>query len=134
MPTMARESRTIRNREPNWKLAFGSGSFLLVWVLGLMAGVPLPWVLMRACIAAMLGTALGAVVGMTLRGLKSLANEPPAPRGSKLDVMVTDDAEEAPSEPAPAEATKVVPQAANDPFQPIDFKQAAKHVQGLVNE
>ncbi|MDB5097843.1 MAG: hypothetical protein JWM80_2264 [Cyanobacteria bacterium RYN_339] len=137
---MARETRIVRDREPNWKLAFGSGSFLLVWVLGLMAGVPLPWVLMRACVAAGLGLALGAVVGMTLKGLRTLAHEPPPPRGGKLDVMVQDDlaaemaAEMAAEKAAETEATKVVPQAPADPFQPIDFKQAAKHVQGLMSE
>jgi hypothetical protein len=133
---MARESRIQRNREPNWKLAFASGFFLLVWVLGLGAGVNLGMVLFRALTAAALGWALGAVVGMTLKGLKNLANEPPPPRGGKLDVMVADDdplAEDA-AEEAPTEASKVVPQAAADPFQPIDFKAAAKHVQGLVKE
>jgi hypothetical protein len=128
---MARASRSLGNREPNWKLAFGSVSFLLVWVLGLMAGVGLGMVLFRALTAAALGTALGAVVGMTLKGLKNLANEPPAPRGGKLDVLVADEPAE---EPPPAEASKVVPQAEADPFQPIDFKAAAKHVQGLVKE
>lgn len=129
---MARETRMQRNREPNWKLAFASGAFLLVWVLGLGAGVSLELVLFRALTAAALGWALGAVVGMTLKGLRSLANEPPPPRGGMLDVMVADD--EAGEAPAEEEASKVVPQAEADPFQPIDFKAAAKHVQGLVKE
>lgn len=132
---MARESRIQRNREPNWKLAFASGFFLLVWVLGLGAGVGLGLVLFRALTAAALGWALGAVVGMTLKGLKNLANEPPPPSGTKLDVMVADDVDpEAAEEEAEPEATKVVPQAPADPFQPIDYKAAAKHIQGLVKE
>jgi hypothetical protein len=98
--------------------------------------VGLGLVLFRALIGAGLGWALGAVVGMTLKGLRTMANEPPPPRGGKLDVMVADDpvAEDAPPEAAPAEASLVVPQAAADPFQPIDYKSAAKHVQGLMKE
>jgi hypothetical protein len=135
-PSMQRGARAIRNREPNWKLAFGSGSFLLVWLLGVVSSLPLDLVLFRSVIAAGLGSCLGAVVGMTLRGVLNLAKEPE--KGRRVDYTVpvgTDELDLASAPDLPSEASKVVPAASpQDVFQPIDFKQAAKHVQGLVKE
>src|SRR5262245_56312691 len=81
-----REARAIRDRSANWKLAFGAGAFLLVWVLGLSRGLPLDIVLVRAAVGAALGAIVGAVVGMTLKGLTDLAAEPE--KGVHLDVTV----------------------------------------------
>jgi hypothetical protein len=133
---MQRGARSNRDREPNWKLAFGSGSFLLVWLLGIVANLPLDLVLFRSAIAACLGACLGAVVGMTVRGVLNLAKEPD--KGQRVDftVPVGTDELNLPNAPEfPSEASKVVAAATPaDGFQPIDFKQAAKHVQGLVRE
>lgn len=125
----------MRDREPNWKMAFGSGAFLVVWLLGLAAGLPLDLVLFRAVVGALLGAVLGVVVGMVLKGLADLAREPE--KGHRVDFTVAAGDEEmpAPGMEMPAEAARVVPQAAPaDPFTPIDLKSAAKHVQGMVNE
>lgn len=124
-----------RDREPNWKLAFGSGAFLLVWLLGLAADLPLDVALFRAAVAAALGSVMGVVVGMTLGGLKRLAHGDN--KGGRVDFTVPAAADELVASVAAAEqaeATRTVPQAASDPFTPIDYKQAAKHVQGMVNE
>jgi hypothetical protein len=133
---MSREMRTGPDREPNWKLAFGSGAFLLVWILGNLARVPLDTVLTRAVIGGALGAALGAVVGMTLKGLRALANENEA-KGQRVDFTVPADESElatATGEGEGEEATVVVPQAPEPAFQPIDYKSAAKHIQGLMSE
>ena len=132
----------VRDNEPNWGLAFGSGAFLIVWCLGFVANVPFETLMMRATVGAVLGTLLGVVVGYTLHGLRAL-REDLDNKGGRVDFTVGDDEPLMPTRPAKAEAAEappevreaVVPEAtAPDPFQPIDFKNAAKQVQSVVPE
>lgn len=130
----------MRDNEPNWGLAFGSGSFLIVWCLGFVADVPFETLLMRATVGAVLGTLLGVVVGYTISGLRALRED--LDKGSRVDFTVGEDEPLLPPkpEPAPTPASEVreqlVPQAeaSPDPFQPIDYKSAAKQVQSVVQE
>ena len=135
----------MRDNEPNWGLAFGSGSFLIVWCLGIVASVPFETMMMRATVGAVLGTLLGVVVGYTISGLQALRED--LDKGARVDFTVGDDEPLLPPKPEKAAAVdrashdgevreQVVPQAeaAPDPFQPIDFKHAAKQVQSVVQE
>lgn len=131
----------MRHDEPNWGLAFACGSFLIVWALAAYSGVSYDVMLLRGGIAAILGGLLGVMVGYTLSGLGALYADLHE-KGNSVDFTVSDDEPLLPmptranphaldDEPAYREA--VVPQA-TEPFQPIDLKSAAKHVQSLVQE
>jgi len=143
----------MRNKEPNWPLAFGSGSFLLVWLVGFSSGLSLETVAVRGLIGALLGAAVGFGVGHTLTGLKALKRE--VAKGQRIDFTLQGDEEEplaplgaegplaaaatAPAPPSEPDLNRTVPQAAPAPaasesFQPIDFKQAAKQVHGMIQE
>lgn len=127
----------LRDNEPNWGLAFGSGSFLIVWCLGFAAHVPFETLVMRATVGAVLGTLLGVVVGYTITGLRALRED--LDKGARVDFTVGDDEPLLPKqEQAPeGEAELVVPAAPGgeaEPFKPIDFKNAAKQVQSMVQD
>lgn len=132
----------MRDNEPNWGLAFGSGSFLIVWCLGIVADVPFETMMMRATVGAVLGTLLGVVVGYTISGLQALRED--LDKGARVDFTVGDDEPLLPPRPEKPAATaevgevreQVVPQAAAEPepFQPIDLKSAAKQVQSMAQE
>lgn len=135
----------MRDNEPNWGLAFGSGAFLIVWCLGFVANVPFETLLMRATVGAVLGTLLGVVVGYTINGLRALREDLDKDKGGRVDFTVGDDEPLVPAKPDAAAAPKapaaeddarelVVPAAEPDPFKPIDFKHAAKQVQSVVQE
>jgi hypothetical protein len=135
----------VRDNEPNWGLAFGSGSFLIVWCLGFAADVPFETLMMRATVGAVLGTLLGVMVGYTLTGLRTLRED--LDKGARVDFTVGEDEEPllarpeaAPRPTAGADGESreaVVPQAPepeHDPFKPIDYKAAAKQVQSVTPE
>ncbi|MFP5503470.1 MAG: hypothetical protein ACLGIN_13355 [Candidatus Sericytochromatia bacterium] len=137
----------MKDRGPNWGLAFGSGSFLIVWSLGFLSGVPIEVIALRACIATMLGAVLGIVVDQTLEGIRSLKED--LKKGSQVDFTVPASAEETVPQapPTPESASQRVPQAppsaaeapgvpppADDGFAPLDFKQAARQVQASLKD
>lgn len=142
----------MKDRGPNWGLAFGSGSFLIVWSLGFLSGVPIEVIALRACIATMLGAVLGIVIDQTLEGIRSLKED--LKKGSQVDFTVPASAEEtgtAPQTPStPESASQRVPQAppaaaegpgvppppasGTDGFAPLDFKQAARQVQASLKD
>lgn len=134
----------MKERGPNWGLAFGSGAFLIVWSLGFLSGVPIEVIAMRACVATMLGAVLGIVVDQTLEGIRSLKED--LKKGSQVDFTVPASADEtqAPStdptvlsqrvpQAPPPEAAPPSPNAA-DGFTPLDFKQAARTVSAAMKE
>lgn len=132
----------MREQEPNWGLAFGSGSFLIVWCLGMVSHVPFEVSLGRATVAAVLGTLLGVVVGYTLTGLKTLRSGLDATndKGARVDFTVGEDLDPLPSEKAMKDhgtdgselSGGQVP--AEQPFKPIDYKSSAKQVQSAAKE
>lgn len=128
----------MRDNEPNWGLAFGSGAFLIVWCLGFVANVPFETLMMRATVGAVLGTLLGVVVGYTITGLRALRED--LDKGARVDFTVGADEPLLPlrpeKAPAPEDETRelVVPAAEAEPFKPIDYKNAAKQVQSMVQE
>lgn len=130
----------MRHDEPNWGLAFACGSFLIVWVLAAWSGVSYDVMLMRGGLAALMGGLLGVGVGYTLSGLGALYADLHE-KGASVDFTIADDEPLLPRpsranslDDAPESREAVVPQAPADPFQPIDLKSAAKHVQSLVQE
>ena len=127
----------MRDNGPNWGLAFGSGSFLIVWLLGFLANISIEVVALRACVATIMGSLVGIVFGQVLRGIQTLKNE--QAKGVKVDFTLPADEEElvVPPPGAPDERSAVVPQAAPAPaeaFQPLDFKQAARQIQSTLKE
>lgn len=136
---------SARDSGPNWGLAFGSGSFLIVWLLGFMANVSIEVIALRACVATILGSLVGILVGQVAQGIQALKDD--QTKGKKFDFTVpADDAELAGPLGAHAdsdERTSVVPQAAGVPnpstnaaeaFQPLDFKQAARQIQNTMKD
>lgn len=126
----------MKRNGPNWGLAFASGSFLIVWCLGFLAQLPIEVVAVRAAIAVLLGAVVGLLVGRMLEVLarmQELAAQSAA-KGLHVDFTVASDMS-ADDEAAPDERTLVVPAApiaGESGFQPLDFKQAARHVQSSL--
>ena len=120
------------NQEPNWGLAFGSGSFLLVWCIGILASVPIEIVAVRTAIATVLGAGVGLLFGKVIVGLKAMFDEPA--KGGSVDFTVPASDDEL---LGASELSSVVPQADSAepaPFEPLDFKVAARQVQSLMQE
>lgn len=134
------EGPIVKSRETNWGLAFGSGSFLLVWCLGHLAQVPIDVLLLRSTIGAILGALVGLLVGQTVRGLVSMYEEIDKGRqitGGTVDFTVgTPEAEHAELRVPAAPIVETKQESATDPaaFKPIDYKQAAKQVQSMIQE
>lgn len=137
----------MSKRGPNWGLAFGSGSFLLVWSLGFMANVPIEVVAVRATMATILGAMVGILFGQTVSGLRTMYKDGPK-KGGKVDfTLPADDLEltvppvlkdmpQASADKPGSAATAKVP-AAPAPeagFQPLDLKKAARHVETMIQE
>jgi hypothetical protein len=139
----------VKDSGPNWGLAFGSASFLLVWTLGFLAGLSVDVIALRACVATMLGSLVGLLFGQVLAGIKAVKDE--TPKGSQIDFTVAadDDLDELLKPGAAgamgAERTATVPAAATpgpsapsvntaEAFQPLDFKQAARQIQNTMKE
>jgi hypothetical protein len=134
----------MKDSGPNWGLAFGSASFLIVWLLGFLANISIEVIALRACVATIVGSLVGIVFGQVLRGVQSLKDE--QVKGQKVDfTLPADDLEltvPPPGQTVPGERTGVVPQAspttpsANpaEAFQPLDFKQAARQIQNTMKE
>lgn len=142
----------MKDRGPNWGLAFGSASFLIVWCLGFLSNVAVETIALRSCVATILGALVGLVVGQTVEGLRTLRKE--SQKGSQVDFTVPAGADElapagaeatvpaapsttAPGMGAPAGAATTVPEAsaATGPdFKPLDFKAAARQIQATMKE
>ena len=123
----------MKAKGPNWGLAFGSGSFLVVWLLGLSANVTIEVVAVRATIATIIGAAVGMLLGQTIEGLHKYANTPPA-KGHQIDITLPADEAEL-RVPPPGELERVVPaEPAGESFKPLDFKKAARQVQTGMKE
>ena len=133
----------MRDSGPNWGLAFGSASFLIVWCLGFLSGLSIEVIALRACVATMVGALVGLVFDQTLRGIRAIQED--QSKGSKVDFTVPAGDDELPASPAadrspsePSERTSVVPQASDDApgeaFQPLDFKTAARQIQSTMKE
>lgn len=139
----------MRDQEPNWGLAFGSGSFLIVWCVGFLSKVPFEDLIGRAVVAAMMGTLLGVMVGYTISGIKAM-REDLDKKGHRVDFTVGDDDEPLPQpltarpraktgalgdEGGEGVRERVVPAAEGaEGFQPLDYKAQAKQVQSMVQE
>ena len=153
----------MKDRGPNWGLAFGSASFLIVWCLGFLANVAIETIAMRACVATMVGALLGIVVGQTLEGLRAMRAE--VLKGSQVDFTVAENltppaagheasaaqagatvpaapagttSSAVPGTAAPSgAASATVPDASpavGPDFQPLDFKSAARQIQATMKE
>ena len=113
----------MRSKGPNWGLAFGSASFLIVWLLGLLANVPIDVVSVRATIATILGAVVGLLLGQAVEGLAALMKQVPT-KGQRVDFTVASDDNELHMPPA-SELERIVPEASPHPkakvFQPLDF-------------
>lgn len=134
----------MKDNGPNWGLAFGSASFLIVWLLGFLTGISIEVIALRSCVATMLGALVGILFGQVIQGVRTLKDEPA--KGQKVDfTLPADDDELLVPKPGPSadERTRVVPQApaapgpsnnADEAFQPLDFKQAARQIQNTMKE
>lgn len=133
----------MKDRGPNWGLAFGSGSFLIVWLLGFLSHVPIETIALRACVATMMGAVVGMMVEQTLEGIRSLKED--MKKGQQVDFTVQADDDEAAPPAEAASASRTVPAApppapppapaADDGgFAPLDFRQTARQVQATVKE
>jgi hypothetical protein len=139
----------VKDSGPNWGLAFGSASFLIVWMLGFLTGLSVEVIALRACVATMLGSLVGLLFGQVIAGIKAVKDDPT--KGTKVDFTVAaddDDLDELLKSPVPApgERTATVPQTSPAPglsapsantaeaFQPLDFKQAARQIQNTMKE
>lgn len=146
----------MKDRGPNWGLAFGSASFLIVWCVGFLSNVAIETIALRACAATILGALVGIVFGQTLEGVRSLRAE--VLKGSQVDFTVKADPDEltpvgaestvpaaagpasstAPGTAAPSgAASATVPDASpavGPDFKPLDFKSAARQIQATMKE
>lgn len=142
----------MKDRGPNWGLAFGSASFLIVWCLGFLSNVAVETIALRSCVGTILGAVIGMLVGQTLEGLRTLRTE--TAKGSKVDFTVPAAADELTATDAPAagatttstapgaspaatSASTTVPEApaaVGPDFKPIDFKSAARQIQATMKE
>jgi hypothetical protein len=139
-------SRVVRDNGPNWGLAFGSASFLIVWLLGFLNGLSIEVIALRSCVATIMGSLVGILFGQVLQGIKTLKDE--QAKGQKVDFTLPaeDDELTMPLPGASAETlSSVVPQASSpatpapsknaaEAFQPLDFKQAARQIQNTMKE
>ena len=57
----------MKDRGPNWGLAFGSASFLIVWCLGFLSNVAVETIALRSCVATILGAVTGLLMGLAWR-------------------------------------------------------------------
>lgn len=136
----------MKDNGPNWGLAFGSASFLIVWLIGFLTGLSIEVIALRSCVATMLGALVGILFGQVLRGVQTLKDD--LGKGRKVDfTLPADDDELLVPKPGPSadERTSVVPQAPGaaapgpsnntaEAFQPLDFKQAARQIQNTMKE
>lgn len=134
----------MKDSGPNWGLAFGSASFLIVWLLGFLANISIEVIALRACVATILGSLVGLMFGQVLRGIQTIKND--TAKGSTVDFTLPADELELsvppPGAGMPGDLSGTVPQAspttpsANpaEAFQPLDFKQAARQIQNTMKE
>lgn len=136
--------------QPNFALAFGSVAFLGVAALAMMAGHQPETVILRAVVGGLLAAAVGALAGFVLAGISSVHQK--LHKGGEVDAILDDDISLPPpmrpksQEELSAEVAEAI--AANDAaaaasanseapaqnFAPIDYKQAAKQIQGMLKE
>jgi hypothetical protein len=142
---------------PNWGLAFGAGSFLLVNALGLSHDIPVDLIAVRALTATIAGAACGVIFGKTVEAFKEILSQNTKSGGvnfalpemgpESLDLMLDKpvniealvpkdirNEEQQAEKAADKESVEKGSAKVDTSFQPIDLKSASKHVQGLLSD
>lgn len=135
---------------PNFAMAFGSMAFLGVAGLATMAGHQPETVILRALMGAFMAAGVGALAGFVWGGVVAVGRD--LHKGGEIDALVDEElnlspppafrANEGPSPEGPeltlgpqaAQGPAPTPEAPAQGFAPIDYKQAAKQIQGMLKD